>query len=108
MKITKSYLKQVIKEELGRMEEGGVAIGSSDDDLAKMAYSDGAPNYATQSGMLKAVADHVIYKINKALEALQEGDSDRAEDILQDTMEYFDTKLTGFDPKRMGPRQEKK
>jgi hypothetical protein len=166
MKVTKSYLKQVIKEELGRMEEmadrpavadpidskidviiqtlqdpciretakndpkiarmllmlkeklyalqgqklkeGGVAIGSRDDALAQMGYDKKGPEFASQTGMLKAVADYTITQIVKALGALRKGESERVENILEDTVEYLDTKLTGLEPNRMSPKMDYK
>jgi hypothetical protein len=108
MKVTKTYLKQLIKEEMNKMEEGGVAIGSTDDSLAQMGYDKKGPEFASQTGMLKAVSDYTITQIVKALGALQKGDSERVENILQDTVKYLDTKLTGLEPNRMSPKMNYK
>jgi len=60
MKITKSYLKQIIKEELNHMEES-----QYDDDIKHYGYVGGEPNYERQVSVIRG---H-LYAAVKILEA---------------------------------------
>jgi hypothetical protein len=107
MKVTKSYLKQVIKEELGRMEEGGVPIGSSKDRYYAIGYTkSGEPDYVNQAGALKGVIGPSIDNLKTAYEFLKKGDIEKAKPMINDVMRNLDTILTAFDPINMVPRQE--
>lgn len=106
MKITKDYLKEIIKEELKRVEEGGVPIGSPDDEIAKLGYFKGEPDYISRGGVLRSTLNTVISRLNSISKYLEKQETEQAKKVISDTIKMVDTTLTGFDASRMAPMKK--
>lgn len=108
MKITKSYLKQIIKEEVEKMEEGGVPLGSGMSTAVGDIYkSSGDIDYVQKSGLFTGYVNDAVTILNRALESLKDGDQAQAERQLNAALSNLDTLLTAFDSSRMAPTLKK-
>lgn len=108
MKITKNYLKQIIKEEVEKMEEGGVPLGSGMSTAIGDAYKpSGDIDYPSKSGLFTGYVSSTVGTLNQALKSLQDGNQAQAESKLKDALATLDTLLTGFNPSQMAPKQKK-
>lgn len=108
MKITKSYLKQIIKEEVEKMEEGGVPLGSGMSTAIGGAYKpSGDIDYPSKAGLFTGYVTSAVGTLKQALKSLQGGDQAQAEKQLADALYTLDTLVTAFNSSRMAPSLKK-
>jgi len=62
MKITKSYLKQIIKEELNHMEEGAFA-----NEISGLGFTAGQPDYPKQIAVMVGYISGAVRNLENAL-----------------------------------------
>jgi hypothetical protein len=105
MKITKSYLKQIIKEEVEKMEEGAVPLGSGMSTAVGDIYEpSGGIDYIRKSGFFTGYVENAVGTLKQASQSLQGGDQAQAKKKIEDALATLDTLLTAFNPSRMAPK----